>query len=151
MPQQVLVVHFFCILVYTCTLYVSMVSVRPTGYSSMCKLCVFCVCVCMHSCRLHLLAQHGFLPASLTDFLEEQWTKGSSLTRKQRIEITEVIAYRILAHTEFPTSAEYNAVCQALVAKFPTTSNSIGTGYVNNFSVSLNSCVCLCVCVCACV
>ena len=65
--------------------------------------------------------------------------EGSSLTRKQRIEITEVMAYRILAHTEFPTSAEYNAVCQALVAKFPTTTDSIGTGYVSNFRVSLNS------------
>ena len=64
--------------------------------------------------------------------------EGSSLTRKQRIEITEVMAYRILAHTEFPTSAEYNAVCQAL-AKFPTTTDSIGTGYVSNFRVSLNS------------
>ena len=147
MSQQVLVVHFFCILVYTCTLYVSMVSVRPTGYSSMCKLCV-----CVHALMQAAPIGSARISSCIPDrFSRRTITKGFSLTRKQRIEITEVIAYRILAHTEFPTSAEYNAVCQALVAKFPTTSDSIGTGYVNNFSMSLNSCVCLSVCVCACV
>jgi hypothetical protein len=53
------------------------------------------------------------------------------LTRGQRIDITEVIAYRMLAHTEFPTSAEYNGVCQALVEKYPTIKDTVGNGYVS--------------------
>ena len=54
------------------------------------------------------------------------------VTRGQRIEITEVIAYRLLAYTEYPTSAEYNGVCQALIANYPTLKDTIGNGYVSS-------------------
>ena len=53
------------------------------------------------------------------------------LTKGQRIEITEVIAYRVLAHTEYPTSAEYNALCQCLITKYPKMKDTIGNGYVS--------------------
>ena len=50
------------------------------------------------------------------------------VTRGQRIEIIEVIAYNMLAHTEYPSSAEYNGV---LIVKYPTLKDPIGNGYVS--------------------
>ena len=53
------------------------------------------------------------------------------VTRGQRIEIIEVIAYRVLAHTEFPSSSEYIGVCEALIEKYPTIKDTVGNGYVS--------------------
>lgn len=53
------------------------------------------------------------------------------LTKGQRVEIMNAVAYRALSHTEYPTSAEYNAICQALVAKYPKIRDTIGNGYVS--------------------
>ena len=57
------------------------------------------------------------------------------ITRGQRVEIINVLAHRILAHTEFPSSAEYSAVCQALITKYPTLKDTIGNGYVSTQSI----------------
>lgn len=59
------------------------------------------------------------------------------LTRGQRIEIIKAITYRVLAHTEYPTPSEYNAICQCLVTKYPKIKDVTGNGYV--------SYICICV------
>ena len=53
------------------------------------------------------------------------------LTKGQRVEITEVTAYRALAHTKYSTSTEYNALCQSLTTKYPNIKDTIGNGYVS--------------------
>ena len=58
------------------------------------------------------------------------------LTKGQRVEIIEVVAYRVLAHTEYPTSHEYNAVCQSLITKYPNIKDTIGNGYVSSFTIT---------------
>ena len=57
------------------------------------------------------------------------------ITRGQRVEIINVLANRMLAHTELPSSAEYNGVCQALITKYPTMKDTIGNGYVTTQSI----------------
>ena len=57
--------------------------------------------------------------------------KKGILTRRNKIEIIEVIAYRVLICTEYPTSNEYNGVCLALIAKYPILKDTIGNGYVS--------------------
>ena len=54
------------------------------------------------------------------------------LTKGQTIEIIEVIAYRLLAHTEYPTSADYDALCQCLITKYPNIKDTIANGYVRS-------------------
>ena len=61
------------------------------------------------------------------------------ITRGQRVEIINVRSHGILSHTEFPTSAEYNGVCQALISKYPTLKDTIGNGYVSLYNVMFNS------------
>ena len=58
------------------------------------------------------------------------------LTKGQRVEIIEVVAYRVLAHTEYPTSHEYNAICQSLITKYPNIKDTIGNGYVSSFAIT---------------
>lgn len=53
------------------------------------------------------------------------------LTRASRSEVIEAIAYKAFAHMEYPSSAEYNAICQALVTKYSTLKESTGNGYVS--------------------
>ena len=55
------------------------------------------------------------------------------ITRGQRVEIITVLAHLMLAHTEFPLSAEYNGVC--VISKYPTLKDTIGNGYVSTQSV----------------
>ena len=50
------------------------------------------------------------------------------VTRGKRIEIIE---YRVLAHTEFPSSSEYIGVCKAVIEKYPTIKDTVGNGYVS--------------------
>ena len=57
------------------------------------------------------------------------------ITRGQRVEIINVLAHRMLSHTEFPSSAEYSGVCQALITKYPTLKDTIRNGYVSTQSI----------------
>ena len=59
------------------------------------------------------------------------------ITRGQCVEIINVLSHGILSHTEFPTSAEYNGVCQALISKYPTLKDTIGN--VSLYNVMFNS------------
>ena len=45
----------------------------------------------------------------------------------------EAIAYRALAHMEYPTSAECNAICQALVTKYPPVKETEVLPYSSEF------------------
>lgn len=53
------------------------------------------------------------------------------MTKASRSEVIEAVAYKAFAYTEYPSSAEYNAICQALVTKYPTMKESTGNGYVS--------------------
>ena len=53
------------------------------------------------------------------------------MTKASRSEVIEAVAYKAFAYTEYPLSAEYNAICQALVTKYPTLEESTGNGYVS--------------------
>ena len=53
------------------------------------------------------------------------------MTKASRSEVIEAVAYKAFAYTEYPSFAEYNAICQALVTKYPTLKESTGNGYVS--------------------
>ena len=55
------------------------------------------------------------------------------ITKSVRAEICEVLSYRVFAVTEYPTSAEYTAICRGLVAKYPVLMDTIGNGFVSVF------------------
>ena len=59
------------------------------------------------------------------------------ITKGVRTEICEVLSYRIFAVTEYPTSAEYTAICLGLVTKYPVLKDTIGNGYVSFFIILL--------------
>ncbi len=39
----------------------------------------------------------------------------------------------LFAYTQYPTSSEYNQVCDRLVQKYPVLKDTIGIGYVSLF------------------
>ena len=55
----------------------------------------------------------------------------SMITKSARIEICDILAHRIYAITEYPTSSEYTAICQALIVKYPVLADTIGNGFVS--------------------
>lgn len=56
------------------------------------------------------------------------------ITKSARIEICDMLAHKVYAITEYPTSQEYNAVCQALVLKYPVLKDTLGNGFVSLWS-----------------
>lgn len=61
----------------------------------------------------------------------EQSITRNEITRSVRIEIITSLAHELWSHTQFPTSAEYTAVCQMLVSRHPSLKDTIGNGYVS--------------------
>ena len=57
----------------------------------------------------------------------------SVITKSARAEICDLLAHRVFAVTEYPTSSEYTAVCQSLISKYPVLADTIGNGFVSYF------------------
>lgn len=53
------------------------------------------------------------------------------ITKSVRCEIGEALSHRVHSVTEYPTSTEYNAICVALITKYPVLSDTYGNGYVS--------------------
>ena len=60
--------------------------------------------------------------------------KSRMITKAVRAEICEILSYQVFAVTEYPTSAEYTAICQGLVTKYPVLKDTIGNGFVSVFA-----------------
>ena len=56
-----------------------------------------------------------------------------TITKAVRTEVIRVLAHQMLQHTTYPTSEEYTAVCQKLIAPYPVLKDTIGNGYVSAF------------------
>lgn len=52
------------------------------------------------------------------------------VSARARREIVQMIRSLMLQHTKYPTSEQYNTVCEMLVAKFTNLKDTIGSGYV---------------------
>lgn len=65
----------------------------------------------------------------------ERGEKGD-VTKKMRIEIVNMIAFKMLEHTERPTSEEYTVVSRMLITKHPVLKDSVGNGYVSLFTLN---------------
>lgn len=55
------------------------------------------------------------------------------ITKSVRCEVGENLSHRVYAVTEYPTSAEYTAICVALITKYPVLADTYGNGYVSYF------------------
>ena len=53
------------------------------------------------------------------------------ITRSVRCEIGEALSHRVYAATEYPSAAEYTAVCVALINKYPVLADTYGNGHVS--------------------
>jgi len=53
------------------------------------------------------------------------------ITKGTRQEIIVSLGWEVWKHTQFPTSEEYNGICQSLVQKHPDLKDTIGNGYVS--------------------
>lgn len=51
-----------------------------------------------------------------------------SIIKKMYLEIVNMIAFKMLEHTDRPTSEEYNAVSRMLITKHPALKDSIENG-----------------------
>ena len=54
------------------------------------------------------------------------------ITKSVRCEIGEILSHRVYSVTEYPTSAEYTAICVALITKYPVLADTYGNGYVSH-------------------
>jgi len=61
---------------------------------------------------------------------EKSIQKGE-ITKGTRQEIIVSLGWEVWKHTQFPTSEEYNGICQSLVQKHPVLKDTIGNGYVS--------------------
>ena len=66
----------------------------------------------------------------------EKGEKGG-ITKKMRIEIVNMIAFKMLEHTDRPTSEEYTVVSRMLITKHPVLKDSIGNAYVSSYTLNL--------------
>ena len=66
------------------------------------------------------------LSRSTTQYMEKK-----VITKSVRTEIGEALSHRVYAVTEYPTSAEYTAICLALITKYPVLADTYGNGYVS--------------------
>ena len=64
-----------------------------------------------------------------TEYMEKQVITKS--------EVGEALSHRVYAVSEHPTSAEYTAVCLALITKYPVLADTYGNGYVSTCVVLL--------------
>lgn len=77
---------------------------------------------------------HTFkLPERFSRVTTEALENGG-ITKKMRIEIVNMIAFKMLEHTDMPTSEEYSAVSRMLITKHPALKDSIGNGYVSSYT-----------------
>ena len=67
------------------------------------------------------------------------------VSKRARSEIVNVVAHKVLEHTERPTSEEYTTVSRMLINKHPKLKDTIGNGYVSS-----HICYCLVVRIYAC-
>lgn len=54
-----------------------------------------------------------------------------------RIEIVNMVAFKMLEHTDRPTPEEYTVVSRMLITKHPVLKDLVGNGYVNSYTLNL--------------
>ena len=59
----------------------------------------------------------------------KQLIRSGVLTKTARCEIIAAIATRMVQHTRYPTSHEYQTVCKMLIQKYPSIQDPVGNGY----------------------
>ena len=57
------------------------------------------------------------------------------VTGRARREIIQVLRTYMTAHTVYPTSEQYKAVCKKLITKFPSFKDEEGTRYVSTIAL----------------
>ena len=60
-----------------------------------------------------------------------------NIKKKMRIEIVSMVAFKVLEHTDRPTSEEYTVVSRMLITKHPVLKDLVGNGYVNSYTLNL--------------